>query len=90
MMDNNMDNNKDNKRDIDWDNIDLQRVIKFDPKGKYLLIFDDDQRDNAEFISAFLANWIHSEDQPFAILFGDFIIVRVDRLPPRIADKLGV
>lgn len=76
--------------EIDFDEIDIKQIVAIHPDAKYVIICGEIEEDRAEELSITLSEWYSDLENPIGILFGDYMLVRIDRLPPHVADSLGM
>jgi len=70
--------------------ITVSHIIPIHPDAKYVIVCGEIDPEKAEQVGRFIDEWYSDPDSPFAILMGDYMLVRVDRLPPHVADSLGM
>jgi hypothetical protein len=67
-----------------------KQIILIHPDAKYVVVCGEIDPEEVEEIGRLLGEWYENPDSRFAILMGDYMLVRVDKLPPSIADSLGI
>jgi len=76
--------------EIDLSEIELEHIIPIHPDAKYVIVCGEIDVEKNELLAQSLSEWYSDPDSPFAILMGDYMLVRVDKLPPHIADALEI
>jgi len=76
--------------DLSFEEIETKQIIPIHPDAKYVIIMGETEPEMAEQIGNYMTKWYSDPSRPFALLLGDVMLVRVDKLPPHITDRLGL
>lgn len=76
--------------DIPWAEFFGKQIILIHPNAKYVVVCGEIDKDKANELAIFLMEWYEDLTSTFAILVGDYMLVRVDKLPPNVKDRLGI
>ena len=76
--------------DLSFEEIETKQIIPIHPDAKYVIIMGETDPEMVEKVGNFMTQWYSDPSRPFVLLLGDVMLVRVDKLPPPVADRLGI